>query len=196
MANPSGTARVMGALGIFGVGACDAGLGKYVGSEGFEYGLSSLIAPYMSAKLLTNRQFVNWLAEGVEKAAYDPNSFGQHVRRLYQIYEVNPDIREEIRAITAGLTQDTIEPIPFQNSKSTPQATDPVTNEQAFREVSNAEVAGKLLPDNINLEERITSFELPTVSADQDLAVSPTVVPDERDREIAMREAGGIQALT
>ena len=94
------------------------------------------------------------------------------------------------------MTQDTIEPIPFQNSKSTPQATDPVTNEQAFREVSNAEVAGKLLPDNINLEERITSFELPTVSADQDLAVSPTVVPDERDREIAMREAGGIQALT
>ena len=196
MANPSGTARVYGAMGVFGVGAADAGLGKYVGSEGFEYGLSSLIAPYMSAKLLTNRQFVNWLAEGVEKAAYDPNSFGQHVRRLYQIYEVNPDIREEIRAITAGLTQDTIEPIPFQNSKSTPQAADPVTNEQAFREVSNAEVAGKLLPDNINLEERITSFELPAVSADQDLAVSPTVVPDERDREIAMREAGGIQALT
>ena len=195
MANPSGTARVMGALGIFGIGAADVGLGSVVGSEGFEYGLSALVAPYMSANLLTNKQFVKWLTEGVEKAAYDPQSFGQHVRRLYQIYELNPDIREEVRAITEGLTGDTIERIPSQNSKSTPSVTTPATNEQAFREVTNPEIAGKLLPDT-NLASQIDSFTLPSVTeSTMELAMSPTVVPDERDREIAMREAGGIGSL-
>tara|TARA_R100000655_G_scaffold34627_1_gene67363 strand:- start:404 stop:2812 length:2409 start_codon:yes stop_codon:yes gene_type:complete len=195
MANPSGTARVMGALGIFGIGAADVGLGSVVGSEGFEYGLSALVAPYMSANLLTNKQFVGWLTEGVEKAAYDPQSWGQHVRRLYQIYELNPDIREEVRAITEGLTGDTIERIPSQNSKSTPSVTTPAPNEQAFREVTNPEIAGKLLPDT-NLAEQITDFTMPTVEdPDRQLAMSPTIVPDERDREIAMRGAGGIGSL-
>jgi hypothetical protein len=195
MANPSGTARVMGALGIFGIGAADVGLGSVVGSEGFEYGLSALVAPYMSANLLTNKQFVKWLTEGVEKAAYDPQSWGQHVRRLYQIYELNPDIREEVRAITEGLTGDTIERIPSQNSKSTPSVTTPAPNEQAFREVTNPEIAGKLLPDT-NLAAQITDFTMPTVAdPDRQLAMSPTVLPDERDREIAMREAGGIGSL-
>jgi hypothetical protein len=185
----------MGALGIFGIGAADVGLGSVVGSEGFEYGLSALVAPYMSANLLTNKQFVKWLTEGVEKAAYDPQSWGQHVRRLYQIYELNPDIREEVRAITEGLTGDTIERIPSQNSKSTPSVTTPATNEQAFREVTNPEIAGKLLPDT-NLASQIDSFTLPSVTeSTMELAMSPTVVPDERDREIAMREAGGIGSL-
>jgi hypothetical protein len=138
---------------------------------------------------------VKWLTEGVEKAAYDPQSWGQHVRRLYQIYELNPDIREEVRAITEGLTGDTIERIPSQNSKSTPSVTTPATNEQAFREVTNPEIAGKLLPDT-NLASQIEEFTLPSVTeSTMELAMSPTVVPDERDREIAMREAGGIGSL-
>ncbi len=195
MANPSGTARVMGALSIFGIGAADVGLGRLVGSEGFEYGLGALVAPYASAKLLTNRQFVNWLAEGVEKAAYDPQSFGQHVRRLYQIYEANPDIREEIRAITEGLANENIEAIPSQNSASAPKISQAVPNEMNFREVSNPEIAGKLLPDN-ELVDQINSFELPQV-ADVDLAASPTILPDEKDREIAMRlNPGGIASLS
>jgi len=193
MANPSGTARVLGALSIFGIGAADAGFGKLVGSEGFEYGLSALAAPYMSAKLLTNKNFVNWLSEGVEIAAYNPQSFGQHVRRLYQIYEANPDIREEIRAVTEGLAHDSIEDMPEHNSVSTPAPSQAAVNEQAFREVSNAEVSGKLLPD-VQLQEQIDSFNLTPVS-EPTLAMSPTIVPDERDREIAMRDMGGISSL-
>ena len=147
----------------------------------------------MSAKLLTNKSFVNWLTEGVEIAAYNPNSFGQHVRRLYQIYELNPDIREEIRAVTEGLANDTIEPVPQHSATSNPLPSMPVENEQAFREVSNAEVSGKLLPD-IQLQQDIDSFAVPSVSSPS-LAMSPTVVPDERDREIAMRNMGGISGL-
>ena len=192
MANPSGTARVVGALGVLGVGGADIA-GKIAGSEGFEYGLGALLAPYMSAKLLTNKTFVNWLTEGVEIAAYNPNSFGQHVRRLYQIYELNPDIREEIRAVTEGLANDTIEPVPQHSASSSPLPSMPVENEQAFREVSNAEVSGKLLPD-IQLQQDIDSFAVPNVSSPS-LAMSPTIVPDERDREIAMRDMGGINSL-
>jgi hypothetical protein len=192
MANPSGTARVVGALGVLGVGGADIA-GKIAGSEGFEYGLGALVAPYMSAKLLTNKSFVKWLTEGVEIAAYNPNSFGQHVRRLYQIYELNPDIREEIRAVTEGLANDTIEPVPQHSATSNPLPSMPVENEQAFREVSNAEVSGKLLPD-IQLQQDIDSFTVPSVSSPS-LAMSPTVVPDERDREIAMRDMGGISGL-
>jgi hypothetical protein len=69
----------------------------------------------------------------------------------------------------------------------------PVENEQAFREVSNAEVSGKLLPD-IQLQQDIDSFTVPSVSSPS-LAMSPTIVPDERDREIAMRDMGGISGL-
>ena len=68
-------------------------------------------------------------------------------------------------------------------------------NEQAFREVTNPEIAGKLLPD-VNLASQIDEFTLPSVTeSTMELAMSPTVVPDERDREIAMREAGGIGSL-
>jgi hypothetical protein len=54
-------------------------------------------------------------------------------------------------------------------------------------------VSGKLLPD-IELAEQIDSFNLSPVS-DVSLAMSPTIVPDDRDREIAMRDMGGISGL-
>ena len=194
MNNPSGTARVLGALSLFGIGAGDAAFGRAVGSE-MDFGFSALIAPYMSAKLFTDPSFVRWLSEGIEKAAYDPLSFGQHVRRLYQIYELNPEIREEVRAITEGLTGASLERVPAHNSKSAPAVTTAAPNEQAFREVTNPEIAGKLLPD-VNLASQIDEFTLPSVTeSTPELAMSPTIVPDERDREIAMREAGGIGSL-
>ena len=158
-------------------------------------GLSAVVAPYVSARLLTNKSFVKWLTEGVQKAAYDPNSFGQHVRRLYQIYELNPDIREEVRAITEGLSVETIEPLPEHNSTSALPVETSAPNEKAFREVANQEVAGKLLPDT-KLESQIEDFDLPTITSEtQKVAVSPAVLPNEKDREIAMREMGGIGAL-
>jgi len=195
MANPSGTARVAFAMGTLGVMGADVGLGRLFGSEGFEYGLGALVAPYASAKLLTNKQFVNWLAEGAEKAAYDPMSWGQHVRRLYQIYEANPDIREEVRAVTEGLTGDSVEPVDWEASESGLPMAKPNANEQAFREVSGNEVSNKLMPTNVDLENRLRSFEVPEVEGnlfaqDPAMAMSPTVLPDEKDREIAMRQAG------
>ena len=195
MANPSGTARVAFAMGTLGVMGADVGLGRLFGSEGFEYGLGALVAPYASAKLLTNKQFVNWLAEGAEKAAYDPMSWGQHVRRLYQIYEANPDIREEVRAVTEGLTGDTVEPMDWEASESGLPMSKPNANEQAFREVSGNEVSNKLMPNNLDLENRLRSFEVPQIDGnlfaqDTEMAMSPTVLPDEKDREIAMRQAG------
>ena len=75
-----------------------------------------------------------------------------------------------------------------------PPVTTAVPNEQSFREVTNPEIAGKLLPD-IKLAEQVVGFEAPQVS-DPEVIMSPTVLPDEADREIAMRQqAGGIGSL-
>jgi hypothetical protein len=191
MANPSGTARVLNTSALFlsGIG------GKVlVGSPSFEFGFGALIAPYASAKLMTNKTFVRWLTEGLEKSAYDPSSFGQHVRRLYQIYELNPEIRDEVRAILEGMQFETIEQIDDRNAANVAPVTTAAPNEGAFREVSNAEISGKLLPD-VALVDDIQSFDVPTVS-DASLAMSPTILPDEKDREIAMRQTpGGIAGL-
>ncbi len=51
------------------------------------------------------------------------------------------------------------------------------------------------MPTNVDLENRLRSFEVPEVEGnlfaqDPAMAMSPTVLPDERDREIAMRQAG------
>ena len=188
MANPSGTTRTLTSVAfITGAGGAGAGLG-------FDYGISALVAPWLSSKLFTNKNFVRWLAEGMEISAYNPNSFGQHVRRLYTIYETNPEIRDEVRAILHGLEHQTIEPIEEDNAENVPPATTAAPNEQAFREVTNAEVAGKLLPD-IELAEQVVEFSPPQVS-DPEVVMSPSVLPDEADREIAMRQqTGGIGSL-
>ncbi len=186
MANPSGTARVLNTSALF-----LGGLGGAVTS--FDFGLGALVAPFASAKLMTNKNFVGWLSEGLEKAAYDPSSFGQHVRRLYQIYEVNPEIRDEVRAVIDGMQFETIEPIEDRNAANVPPVTTPAPNEQAFREVSNAEISGKLLPD-VQLADQIVSFESPQVS-DPEIVMSPSILPNEKDREIAMRDMGGIGSL-
>ena len=188
MGNPSGTARVLNTAALFGT----VGGG---GAVNFDFGLSALVAPFASAKLMTSKNFVNWLTEGLERAAYDPQSFGQHVRRLYQIYELNPEIRDEVKAILEGMQFQTIEPIEDRNADNVNPVTTAAPNERAFREVTNPEIAGKLLPD-VKLSEQIESFDLPSITdSTPELAMSPTIVPDERDREIAMREAGGIGSL-
>ena len=187
MANPSGTARnISTALFLSGAGGGAA-------SGGFDFGIGALAAPYLSAKLFTDKNFVRWLAEGVEQVAYDPNSYAQHVRRLYQIYEVNPEIREEVRALLEGMQFETVEEIEDRNADNVPPVTTPVKNEQAFREVSNAEVSGKLLPE-VQLADQIVSFETPQVS-DPGILMSPSILPNEKDREIAMRDMGGIGSL-
>ena len=187
MANPSGTARVISSTAFLtGVGGGSA--------ASFDFGFGALIAPYASSKLMTNKSFVRWLTEGLEKTAYDPTSYGQHIRRLYQVYELNPEIREEIRAILEGQQFETLEPIEDRNAANVPPVTTAAPNELSFREVTNPEIAGKLLPD-IKLAEQVVGFEAPQVS-DPEVIMSPTVLPDEADREIAMRQqAGGIGSL-
>ena len=189
MANPSGTARVLVSTSIWLGGAGGGGV-----AGGLDYGLSGLLAPYMGANLLTNKNFVRWLTEGIEIAAYNPNSYGQHLRRLYQVYELNPEIREEVRAILDAHQFETLEPIENNNADNVPPVTTAAPNEQSFREVTNPEIAGKLLPD-IKLAEQVVGFEAPQVS-NPEVIMSPTILPDEADREIAMRQqAGGIGSL-
>jgi hypothetical protein len=217
MSNPSGTARLLGAMGTFGPLAAEAG--KIVGGDGFEFGLGGLIAPYASAKLMTNKAFVNWLSKGVEIAAYNPKSFGQHIRRLVQISEFNPDIRDEIRGVIQGLSQEAIEPMPWESSSSqqAPNAM-PENNEARFRQVVPKSTADKLLPNRDELMATLDNMRIPQVGVSTDSifdplpqkggvsapnslqsALSPTVLPNEADRELALRmqgNSGGIAALS
>lgn len=215
MANPSGTARAVAAMGLFGVLGGDTVFGRALGSDGFEYGFGSLIGPYAGAKLMTNPDFVKWISTGVEKAVYNPMSFGQHVRRLYQIYEVNPDIRDEIKAVLHGMTQETIEPLQNETTQSsTPLSA--VDNELNFRQVVPKSTADKVLPTQIEALAKMndagnrsavaqdTMFEpLPgtdtaPLTAAFDPSQSAIVLPRADDRELAVRlrgPLGGIASL-
>lgn len=218
MANPSGTARALAAMGMLGVFGAESAFGRMVGSEGFEYGFGGLIGPYASAKLMTNKDFVKWLAKGVETAAFNPNSFGNHVRRLVQVFEVNPDIRDEIRGVVQGLTQEQIEPPDYENATSqAPASAIPTGNEMRFREAVGSEVANKSLPNREELLAQInelstgpsgSTFEsesmfepLPQMGGGSSFApISPasaSLLPSDQDREIAMRRQamGGIGGL-
>ena len=200
MSNPSGTARLYGAMGMFSpsaIGMAVEAVGK--GGAFYDAGFLSIAAAPGMAKLMTTPRFVDWLGEGIEKAAYDPNSLGQHVRRLVQIYELEPEIRDQVQAIAAGHIGELAEPNPEQDAKNVIDQAPEVANELSFRGVSNREVSDKLIgAQNQNVDvlvDDIQSFDVPTVS-DASLAMSPTILPDEKDREIAMRQTpGGIAGL-
>jgi hypothetical protein len=216
MNNPSGTARAVYALSLFAPFGAEIAAGATTGSDGFEFGFGSLIAPFAAAKLMTSPRFVKWLAEGVQTAAYNPNSFGQHVRRLVQIWEVEPEIRDEIQAILDGMQGEILEPLAFEGSASTPSITAiPEDNEMRFRESVPSTVADKLLPSREEMEGRLANIAasqsvfdplplMEPVSASEFQAamspsspspLSPTLLPDEEDRLIAARQAGIGQLL-
>jgi len=195
--NPSGTAQSFHALGWLGA----AGAATTFGT--FEMGLGTLVAPAGVAKLMTNPRFVKWLAEGTEIVATNPNSMAQHVRRLLQIQAANPEIRDEVRAVLQGLQGETTEPMP-ENQAVSMQFDPMAPNEGMFRQVSTSEVANKLLPSSNQLAQSIQEFSVPEVEgqlfADQapDMgmaSLSPSILPDEADREIAMRQQAGIAGL-
>tara|TARA_R100001163_G_C5063856_1_gene201264 strand:+ start:581 stop:3154 length:2574 start_codon:yes stop_codon:yes gene_type:complete len=225
MGNPSGTARAMyamGGLGVFGglgQGGFAAAGGYDEGADGFNYGLGALLAPAFAAKLFTDPKFVKWMAEGVEKAAFNPNSFGQHVRRLVQISEFNPEIRDHVRAITAGMSQENLEPRLDEGSSSEQAKSKPEDdNELRFRQSVGAATADKVLPSREELMSRADSIDIPEIDADpfggetifeplpevaaasiggagMNSALSPTIVPSDQDRELAMRMQGGIGSI-
>ena len=195
--NPSGTAQSFHALGWLGA----AGAATTFGT--LEMGLGTLVAPAGVAKLMTDPGFVRWLAEGTEIVATNPNSMAQHVRRLLQIQAANPEIRDEVRAVLQGLQGETTEPMP-ENQAVSMQFDPMAPNEGMFRQVSTSEVANKLLPSSNQLAQSIEEFSVPEVEgqlfADQapDMGMaglSPSILPDEADREIAMRQQAGIAGL-
>jgi len=195
--NPSKTGKAISSLGILSMFTPGyPGLGM----AGFDFGLSSLVAPFATAKLMTNPRYVKWLAEGVEIASFNPNSFGNHIRRLATIAVAEPEIRDHIEATIEGMKQQTIEPIPQHQSQSAP-VEDPIENTNAFREVTGSEVANKVLPERNQLAQSIQSFDMPQstgnmfASIDPMMAASPSVIPDERTRDIAMRQQAGIAGL-
>jgi hypothetical protein len=210
MANPSGTARVAYTMGMLAPLAAD--FIPQAGSEGFEYGLTALIAPYATAKLFTNKDMVKWFADGVQKSVYDPNTFGQHVRRLFQISEVNPEIRDEVRAMLNGLTQESVEPIPYQDSSSEQEKPAEIKNELSFRQSTPSSVADKIIPQAQNnkqigsrLDQMLASFQpsniplVPPATAvrPQDM-INETILPNPKDRELAERQmmrSSGIGSL-
>jgi hypothetical protein len=210
MANPSGTARVAYTMGMLAPLAAD--FIPQAGSEGFEYGLTALIAPYVTAKLFTNKDMVKWFADGVQKSVYDPNTFGQHVRRLFQISEVNPEIRDEVRAMLNGLTQESVEPIPYQDSSSEQEKPAEIKNELSFRQSTPSSVADKIIPQAQNneqlggrLDQMLASFQpsniplVPPANAirPQDM-INETILPNPKDRELAERQmmrSSGIGSL-
>jgi hypothetical protein len=124
-----------------------------------------------------------------------------------QISEVNPDIRDEVKGVIQGLSQDAIEPMEWENSKSQqgPKAI-PENNEAAFRQVVPKSTADKLLPNREELMASLDSMSIPQVgSADGSMfeplpstggvsapssfqsAMSPTILPNDADRELASR---------
>jgi len=209
-ANPSGTAQSSHAIGWL---LAAAGGGATLG---FEFGLGSVVGPAGLAKLMTRPAFVRWLAEGTQKAATNPNSIAQHIRRLVQIQAANPEIRDEVRALLQGLQGETAEPL-ASNTSSSAQTAPMSPNEGAFREVSTAEVSNKLMPGAIRPEEmqarmaaaQPTPTDMPLFEDLEpagglasmggfDASVSPTIIPSAADREIAERmkaRSSGIAGL-
>ena len=210
-ANPSGTAQSLHALGWLASGITGTA------TLGLEFGLGSALGPAAVAKLMTKPAFVKWLAEGTQKAATDPNSIAQHIRRLVQIQAVNPEIRDEIRALLQGLQGETAEPL-ASNTSSSAQTAPMSPNEGEFREVSTAEVSNKLMPSAIRPEQlqasmaaaQPTPTDMPLFEdlepATSGLAsmggfnasMSPSIVPSAVDREIAERmraRSSGIAGL-
>jgi len=202
-ANPSGTGKrnaflFTAAQVLPGMESFGQAIG--VGAGAFDFGLSTLAYPYLGAKLMTNSSYVNWLSKAVEIQAFDPMSMGQHIIRLGKIAELNPAIREEIQATMEGMREQTVEPIESHQSSSVRGKAQPLVgplqNELNFREVSTAEVSDKLMPENTQLAQSLDNFQMPSVggdafgATDPVMAASPTILPDERDREIAMRQQG------
>jgi len=207
-ANPSGTGRrnafLFTAAQVL-PGIESLGQAAGVGSVAFDFGFETLAYPYLGAKLMTSPKYVNWLSKAVEIQAFDPMSMGQHIIRLGKIGAANPYIRDEIQATIEGMREQTVEPMETHQSSSvrgkTKPLVGPLENELNFREVSTSEVANKSLPSNDQLAQSIQSFDMPQstgnmfASIDPMMAASPSILPDERDREIAMRQQAGIAGL-
>jgi hypothetical protein len=135
-----------------------------------------------------------------------------------QIAELNPEIRDHVRAVANGLTEETLEPLPTEASSSNQAMNQEADNELRFRQSVGAATADKVLPSSEELMRRVDSIDIPEIDADpfggetifeplpevaaasiggagMNSALSPTIVPSDQDRELAMRMQGGIGSI-
>lgn len=90
--NTSNTARSIAVLGLLGAGGTLA-TGDIEGGAAAIGG--GILAPRVTAKLLTSPKFVNWLADTASKPA-NYNGWGATMGRLLAIAKGDPELREEI----------------------------------------------------------------------------------------------------
>ena len=141
---------------------------------GFDLGFGGLAVPWLSAKLMTNPDFVRWMATGVSKSVYQPNSMGDHIRRLIQIWEVNPEIRDEIQAMLPALQVQTLDPVDEHAStnqrETESQYATQTQAERNFQQRVPASIANEVLPTS--LMAQANSITIPDVGNEIPMGLS------------------------
>lgn len=96
MANTSGTARVLGAMGLL------SGIGNVFFQGGDLQATAAaigggVVAPRVAASLMTSPRFVRWLVRGVNIGLNQgENALAGHIGRLVTIAEAEPEIRDDV----------------------------------------------------------------------------------------------------
>lgn len=101
MANHSGTGRAIlfSALSLAGGQVIAGDVGGAAATVG-----SSVVTPYVAARLITNPRFVRWLALS-RNISSDPNSLARHLGRLVAIGEAEPEIKDAVNQYYAAVRQ-------------------------------------------------------------------------------------------
>ncbi len=103
MGNPSGTARNMLVAG----GITGAGAALYYGDPKSAVGIlmGGVLAPRITAKLITSPAFVRWLTTTTNVAKQNPNNLPAMIGRLTAIARAEPELAQEIGSLQAELGQ-------------------------------------------------------------------------------------------
>jgi len=92
---------VLNSLGALGAGFA---AGDQTSVGGLAGAAGGIIAPRMAAKLITNPNFIKWLAQPVKEGTKD---WAAHLTRLVVIGEENPDIKEAVNALVLDMQKAT-----------------------------------------------------------------------------------------
>lgn len=103
-ANPSGTASQNQFMNVLTGRIVLGGIGGYAGSQydtnpvtGAAAGAGlALLSPLAFGKLVTNKTFVRWLAQGAKIKPYDVKAISSQLSRLVAITKVEPEIRDAV----------------------------------------------------------------------------------------------------
>lgn len=99
--NTSNTTRSLAVLGLLGASGTLATGDVQGGAAAIAGGI---LAPRATAKLLTNRKFVDWLANTASRPA-NYNGWGASMGRLVAIAKAEPEIREEIYQYVSAMRE-------------------------------------------------------------------------------------------